>query len=248
MTQATSFTAQEENPGQQTPGQGGETNPSFSDKGGDGGAPQLSEEQIQEILKRDEHAQKHIQTLEQEAKDRAQKIQELEERYQRIEADLEKRESFESALEKLQQQQAAGQSTKEDQTTVDPNDIAAQVLKRIESENQAKTHEANRAKAVEAARQKFGEQYLDQVSARAEQLGMSLNDVDDLAATRPQVYNELFIGKGGKEPPTKPSVSGQRAAHVPEGGEEEQRELYRQNRKEFYGKANFDRIREQLNK
>lgn len=246
MTQAPSFSDNNDNPGQPTPGQfGGE--PSNPDQGGEGGTGELSPEQIQEILKRDQHAQQHIQTLENEAKERKQRLEELEQRYQQMEKDLEQRESFESALEKLQRQQQPGGGGEDQTPKFDPDAVAETVLQRIQRQEQEKQAEQNKAKAIEATKERYGEQYLDSVKTRAEALSMTLEDVDDLAAKRPQVFQELFIGKAGKEAPTKPSVSGQSRVDVPSGtGSEEQRELYRTNRKAFFGEDNFKRIAESL--
>ena len=243
MTQA-SFSESTTDKGQQTPGQFDDPSKQ-GDSPTDPGTSTLSEEQLQEILKRDEHAQKHIQTLEQEAKERAQRIQELEERYQQLEADLEKRESFESALEKIQNQQQTP-PTAADQTTVDPDDVTERVLSRIQQKEQERIQAENKSKAIAAAQERYGEKFLEAVSSRAESLGMTLQDVDQLAATKPQVFNELFVGKAGKPPVKQPGVSGQTVVENKDNGLEAQRELYRSNKKEFFGKANFDFHREQL--
>lgn len=243
MTQGTSFSdsTPTEEPGQQTPGQFG--TPRQEDAPTDGGTDKLSEEKIQEILKRDEHAQKHIQTLEQEARERKARLEELEQRYQQMEAELDKRDSFESALEKLRSEQQPS-NPGQDQSQVDPDAVTEAVLKRLQQKEAAKQAEANKAKAIAAAKERYGEKFLDAVQERATALGMSLTDVDDLAASRPQVFSELFIGKAGKEPHKRPSVSGQAAPVPPSDASRELRETYRNNRKAFFSKETFDRLAE----
>lgn len=150
----------------------------------------LTPEQIQAILKRDQHAQEHIQRLEAEAAARKAQEAELAERLANLERELEKRASLEELLAKKASAQpdSRGGETK----PLDVDSVVTKVLQSMEQRTQAERAKANRVAAIEAAKSVYGDSYNQKISETAKELGMTLNEVDDLAGRSPQAFARVF--------------------------------------------------------
>lgn len=245
MTQGTSFATPEGGDPAKT-----SDDPSFVEKPSEESESKLTNEQLEEIIKRDKHAQAHIKTLEQEAAERKARLEELEAEAQRYKAEIDKMGSFEELLEQKLQTPVNKEDKPVDQPAVNPDDVAAQVMERLQKAEAQKQYEANLASAMEEAKQRYGsDNFLKEVQNRANELGMSIDDVDKLAGSQPRVFKELFIGST-KDVPKRPSVSGQ--ATVPNStsvDSAEQRELYRQDRRKYFAsQENFEKIAAGRNK
>ena len=226
--------------------------PSFQDNGGDGGdgkpaEEQLTQEQLAEILKRDEHAQKHIKTLEDEARERKSQLETLQSKIAEMEGKLSQQETFEQALEKLNKQRN-GNGDEADQTKVNPDQIAQTVLQQLKEQEQMKLAEQNKVQAVQAAKERYGDSYLDKVNEKAQALGMTLQDVDELASNKPAVFKTLFIGEA-QAPKKDTGKFGQNSRGVEENVDTTtatQRQLYRENPRKYFSAENYARVAEQI--
>lgn len=231
------------------PAKDAQTQQSFQDQGGDNGtgnANQLTPEQLAEIVKRDEHAQAHIRNLESEAKERNTQLESLNQRLQELTEQVNKQETFEEALRKLKEQQQQ-QPQGGDQSTVDADQIAEVVRQKLEQESLLRTAEQNKAAAIARAQEKYGENFLQEVQKTAESLGMSLEKVDQLAAETPEVFNRLFLGET-KDVKRDTGVRPQnhRAAEQHNDNSTTQRQLYRENKRNYWSSENYARVAEQI--
>lgn len=246
MTDAASFSGTGDSPAPTTTPQQG-----FQDQGtpDTGAVPEVTPEQLAEILKRDEHAQRHIQQLEQEAKERKAQLDQLSESL----AELEKDRMSQKTLEELLAQRAGQDDTKSETTQIDVADLAKQVEAQLAERQQAEAAKANLASAMEAARAAYGDKFLDEVSTRAKEIGMSLEEVDSLASRSPAAFSRLFVGTGtteapaGKVPPTPGTQSHavfreQEAASLAA----DTREVYRKDPRSYFSPEMYERTKARL--
>lgn len=152
----------------------------------------LTQEQIQAVLKRDQHAQEHIRRLEAEAAERKARDQELVDRLAHLEQELNKRASLEELLARKasgeQQPDKSGVETK----PLDVDSVVTKVLQSMEQKTKAERAKANRVAAIEAAKSVYGDSYMQKVGETAKELGMTLQEVDDLAGRSPQAFARVF--------------------------------------------------------
>lgn len=209
----------------------------------------LTPEQVQAVLKRDQHAQEHIRRLEAEAAERKQREQEIADRLAQLESELSKR----AALEELLARKAGGDNTDKsgDQTkALDVDSVVSRVLQSMEQKTAAERAKANRVAAIEAARSVYGESYKQKVEDTAKDLGMTLKDVDDLAARSPKAFAKMFGLQSAADATRRdtgaaPGVNSQAVASANSGKaltDSELAVLARENRKALFGKDAFEKI------
>lgn len=164
---------------------------SFTPPEGTGSAGATPEE-IAALQKRDQHAQLHIQTLEREAAQRKAELEQLRAEQERLAQELKQRASLEELLSKQQPQGDDYSATPE----LDLNQVVDAVRTSLTADQQKAAATANVEKAVGLAKQVYGEDFAKEVGAIASGLGMTLADVDTLAARSPDAFERLFIKKG----------------------------------------------------
>lgn len=208
----------------------------------------LTQEQIQAVLKRDQHAQEHIRRLEQEAAERKAREQEIADRLAQLEQELSKR----ATLEELLARKGGGNDKHDDsggQTkALDVDSVVTKVLQSMEQKTQAERARANRVAAIEAAKSVYGDSYMQKVEATAKELGMSLKEVDDLAGKSPQAFARVFglqtvadqqhrdgASQGGVNSSAVAKQNQNQAGALPSG-------------KDLFRKETFDLIAQQLKK
>ena len=209
----------------------------------------LTPEQVQAVLKRDQHAQDHIRRLEAEAAERKQREQEVADRLSQLESELSKR----AALEELLARRGSGDNTDKsgDQTKApDVDSVVSRVLQSMEQKTAAERAKANRVAAIEAARSVHGESYKQKIEETAKELGMTLHDVDDLAARSPKAFEKMFglqsvADAARRDTGAAPGVSSQAVAAANSGAamtDSQLAVLARENRKALFGKDAFEKI------
>lgn len=168
--------------------QGGSQGASFGAGGsddnqnqGNGDANQLTPEQVQALVTRDEHAQQHIQTLEAETK-------QFKEELERLREKADQSASVNELLEKLSNQQAQGQA-------VDLDDLVKQatqnVTQSLEQKRLQDEQEANFNKVAESVQAKYGDNADTEMKRIASENDMSFEQLHQLAHTNPTLVMKL---------------------------------------------------------
>lgn len=229
-----------------------ETNPSFSGpsdpSGGGNDAGSLSQEEIEELRKRDAHAQEHIRRLEQEAKERQQALDDLQK-------ELERRPTYEEVVERMRSN-GAEEPTQPEQpqtTEVDEDKLAQRAAEIMSQQKAEEQYRQNLKSSMERAQEAYGENYVQAVQSTASELGMTLQEVDDMASRRPAAFERLFIKeKSGQEQQESqggfvPRGSEQAPARQPETTDLKTAYRKQGSRKFFQDPDNFEAVRRKLN-
>lgn len=208
------------------------------------GTAQLpSQEELAAILKRDKHAQEHIQRLERERAEDRRRMEEIQAELARYRAEVEKAKSLEELL-------ARGGRQREDEdteTAVDPDKLVSTVLSRIEAQKAEAQRQANIQAALAKAREVYGEGWKDEVKATAKELGLTMADVDDIAARSLAAFERTFIRTSTQ--PRKPTGNPLNSDAVRGASQEvDLRALYRENPKKLFSREAFEQIAQSLKK
>jgi len=174
----------------------------FSDDNQDKGEPSFSQEDISKILKQNANAQEHIKNLETETAQFRSQIRELQE-------ELQKAKSIDDLLDGLQQpNDTPGTTSPQIDETQLLNKLKEEVFRDLSAAQQQALEEQNAAEAVRAAQEKFGDGYKSYVQQRAQELDLSLEQIENYARTSPKVFMELLGTPKGQTPsPTTGSLS-----------------------------------------
>lgn len=109
--------------------------------------------------------------------------------------------TFEQLLERKQQQPNA--ESKPEVSVPTSDDITEQVMQRLTAKQQQEAQSSNLQNAMEKAKNTFGDAYKNAVLNTAQSLGLSGADVDEMARTKPQLFESLFLKQAA---PTKPAT------------------------------------------
>lgn len=155
------------------------------------------------------HQDQHIGKLEQE-------LAELREQTSK----LDKIDKLEELLNQQAQPQqpAPEQPTQNEQTnSFNEEEVESRLLtkmqERLEAQEQAKVAEQNMRQATERAKQLYGTDYAAKLEQTGEELGMSRDDIKNMAAKSPGVFDRLFLAQKGSNP--KPTPQNNYAAPRP---------------------------------
>jgi predicted RNase H-like nuclease (RuvC/YqgF family) len=167
---------------------------------GNEGAAQLTAEQIQALITRDEHAQNHIQTLEAET-------QQMREELESLRSKVDKSSTANELLEKLSNQQAQGQEIDLEDLV---NKATQNVTKTLEQQNLQKEQDANFNKVAESVQSKYGENADVEMAKVATENGMAFEQLVELAHTNPTLVMKLCgLSDKAPVPPSQGSASTQ---------------------------------------
>lgn len=136
------------------------------------------------LVKHVSSAQTHIQTLEAE---RATDRQTLEE----LRAEVER-------LKKIAD--AAASAPAKDDPPFDPDEVVSRTVAVLSQQEQAKVQAANLAAAVERAKKAYGDEFTQKVNEKAAALGMTLEEVDMMAKTKPALFDATFLPTSSARP------------------------------------------------
>lgn len=213
-----------------------------------GGESNLSDEEIEQLRKRDQHAQEHIRRLEAERREQDDAINQLR-------SELERRPTMEEVVERMRENRADEPAHDEPKTKgIDEDELVrkvAEVVPQVLSQKEkAEATRRNLTECMDQAKEHYGDEFVNEVGKLAGELGMSLKEVDELAAQKPAAFKRLFI-QGDKQV-TKERHNG----FVPSGSERVEserqptrdvREDYRKGgHRKFFTPDNFDAVRAQI--
>lgn len=154
----------------------------------------------EDVRKKIEHQDKHIQTLEAEAKERDEKIIKL------LESQAEKddksmaAEDIKALVETLKTSRQEPGQEPPSQQEVSIDEITSAVGDKLKEQALKDKQEANLQAAMEAAKEAYGDDFETKVVELAKSKSMSLEALNNMAANNPAVFNELFLPQVEKKP------------------------------------------------
>ena len=161
----------------------------------------------EDVAKKIEHADKHIQTLEAENAEKDATTLELLERLERLENGQRKDDAIDELVKRIK---PAEQPT----TTPEPaptqeiskEELVAATLDQIKAQEVATTQKSNLATCIQEAKGMYGDDFPNKIGEKANQLGMSPAQIDEMASNQPSVFRALFLPD--QAPNGKPDVTG----------------------------------------
>ena len=156
----------------------------------------------EDIRKKIEHQDQHIQTLEAEAKERDEKIIQL------LESQAEKddksmaAEDIKALVETLKTSRQEPVQEPPSQQEVSIDEITSAVGDKLKEQALKDKQEANLQAAMDAAKEAYGDDFETKVVELAKSKSMSLEALNNMAANNPAVFNELFLPVVEKKPAT----------------------------------------------
>jgi len=130
-------------------------------------------------------------------------IQRLETEMAEMRAKLDAQASVEETLRKFSEQKAVDTPTSQ---PVDLNEVVSQVTQKLSADKQAEQKIANQKSVASKLAEQFGDMQKAKgmFEAKAKELGMSVQDMDNLAATSPQAVFQMF--GTGAQPKSQPAM------------------------------------------
>lgn len=201
--------------------------PVNQDNGSTGAVDGITPEQLSEILKRDEHAQRHISNLENENKQMRDDFTSLQDQLSALQKQLASQQKVEELL--ARKPTSNDHQGNEDKTTMntptnsfDPEAIDSLVTQRMQDFMSKQEQEKNFRQVSTELTGIFKDKADDHVTAVASQNGLSFEDAMSLAKTNPVMFNNLFINpykKNSTNTPA-PTMGTQSTSSVPNQGSE----------------------------
>lgn len=147
-----------------------------------------------DVIKNIEHSQNHISTLESERAEERKIIDQLRQENENL------RKAAEAVGSKGNEGETANLSN--DELVKRAAEMAAQSMRDQESAAQQKK---NLDGCVAIAKETYGDNYTKTVTDKANELGMTIAEVDALASRAPQAWEKLFIGETQSDSSFQPS-------------------------------------------
>lgn len=152
----------------------------------------------EDVTKKIENADSFIEKLKAENAEKDARTEKLLDKVTEL---LDQKESSSKVDDLLEQLNRTEQATPD--STVNSEQIVETVLSELTAKEQAALQDRNLESAMSKAKEKFGDTYINTVRAKAEELGLTLEDVDQIAKTQPKLFDSTFIGattKGSQIP------------------------------------------------
>lgn len=214
--------------------------PASLDQGAQSADQGITPTNIDEILKRDEHAQQHITSLEKENKDLRDNFTAMQEQLEAIEGKLASQKKLEELLtgKNTSNNQEADQGNPPmntpteqglDQASIDSM-ISARMQEYLTKQEQDKNYSA----ATATLGSMFKDKADDHVRTVASSNGLTFEAAQDLAKSNPTLFNNLFVTpfKGSSNHTPAPTQSRQSTSSVPEQTSEINMEYWNKLRRE----------------
>ena len=146
----------------------------------------------EDFVKSWSNGQAHIQKLEAEANERnaAAAAQQKEDERKTIASEV--LNTVREELNSRKTDQDQGQASKAE---LSKDELKALIRSELAAEHSESKKQANNDVCMDSAKTAFGDSYQAKVAERAKELGMSMDDVNDMADRSPAAFNELFIPK-----------------------------------------------------
>ena len=163
----------------------------------------FNRDEIEKILKENSNAQSFIKELKSETSEMRSQIKTLQE-------ELAKSRTIDDLFSKYGQQDfnEPGPNTPQVNEQELLAKLKAEVFAELSAEQQKAQEENNWRTALKQAEERFGEKYGSYVDARAQELGISIDDMRTYARTSPKVFLELLGGSQQRQTP-RPTQSSQ---------------------------------------
>ena len=183
-------------------GEAGQPNqqPNTTDNVSNGADQGITLDKLNEILKRDEHAQKHIQTLEEENEQMRLNYSSLQEKIELMEAQIKSQKTVEELLTRKntstvdhQQGTEVTQTMNTPTNSVSTDDLDSLVNQRIQGYMQEQQQVKNLESAKKDLNEIFKDRADDHVKQVAAQNGITLEGALELAKSNPTMFNNLFV-------------------------------------------------------
>lgn len=198
-------------------------------------------DKLQEILKRDEHAQRHITSLEGENKQMRENFDALQSKYSELEARLSAQKRVEELLAGMptsnnqQPDQGTTNNMNTPTQTFDQAAIDSLIANRMQEFMSKQEQDKNFLTAQTELNRIFKDKSDEHVRNVAGKNGLSYESATDLARTNPTLFNNLFINpfKGSQQSGTPAPTSGsQSTSSVPNTQQEITMETWNKLRRE----------------
>lgn len=209
-------------------------NLSFNTSGDNQGEGDKGGVDIDAVLKRDQHAQAHIKTLQ----DEAQAYRDMIAKY---EIELKEKKTVEDLLQRMEQDKLNASATRNEEPTapvVNVDEViesaSSKVLDQLSARERQEHERRNLQTAHESLRGQYGDKYKEVVKNRASELGLSMGEIDRLGKNSPNALLELVRGKSSASAPA-PST-GSISGLPSQSGDELSpfTKLFKENKNEFY--------------
>jgi len=181
----------------------GETGTPNDPDQGTGDSLTFSKDDFQKILKQNQHGQQFIDTLKSEKEQMADRLKALEE-------ELQTKSSMEELLEQMRVQPNNPDQPGPTAPPVDESELLAkleqQVFDKLTAQQQQAQQKQNWDSVVDALQAKHGEKYQDYVTTKAQELGLTQDQVIEMGATTPKALLGLMDVQSSTGPaPTRSS-------------------------------------------
>ncbi len=152
------------------------------------------------------HSQTHIASLEAENKQLRESQVSLEQKVGEVDVIKEQVQTLLTEVQKNQHSDSPASTG-----TTDVNTLVAAVKESISADGVATNESKNWNDSSAAAKALWGDDYLGKIQSKADELGMSIAEVDRLAKKSPKAFKQMVLGvapqKNGNAAPTESSVS-----------------------------------------
>lgn len=157
----------------------------------------MTQEQIEAIVKRDEHAQQHILKIEGENKEMSDSLTKLSMEMEILKSKLASQEELkgliEGKLSSAAHQPKAQDNVDNNNNSFDPSAIDELVSQKLQSYMSSQKEEANLNTAKQELNKIFSSKADDHVRDNAAKNGLSYEEAMDLAKKNPVLFNNLFV-------------------------------------------------------
>ena len=197
----------------------------------------MTAEEIQEIVKRDMHAQHHIKNLESENKGMREEMSNLQKGFEELKDKLASQDIVQQLIERTQQNDSV--NNKQDKEVEDNNNnnfdnntINEMVKEQLNKFMESKEKSSN----LDSVKKELGGMFKgkadDHVRSVAEKNGMSFDDAMDLASNNPKLFSSVFVEPFKNSPSIPSPTSANNNSSAPATGENLTMEHWNKLRKE----------------
>lgn len=186
--------------------------PTTPDQGASGTVPGMTPEQIQEIVKRDAHAQQHIANIENENKSMREDLAKFQDELKTFKDKLAAQSSVEEILKRTSTSTQQTQQPAEQTPEFDFNKVEELVTQRVQKIFTEQEQQQNYSQAAAELSGIFKDKADEHVTKVARENGMSYEDAQQLARTNPTMFTNVFVkpyaqGSNSTPAPTQSDVS-----------------------------------------
>jgi len=170
-----------------------------------------------DVVSHIQHSQNHIATLEAENADLRSKLEAANAKLGELD-DL--KQQVNDLMNQMQEDPQQQQSSQTGPISVE--EVVKTVKGELEKDATESTRVENWNKAKTAAHEKWGDEYLTKVQERASAIGLSVEDIDDMAKNKPMAFRRIILEEQERAAPERPSPFAESSVNVPGGNQQPQ--------------------------